>query len=329
MRRLLFIDKFDGSLPLSNNDYMLNCLRYITEFFLEASADFKIHQETKHTYNLEVNMSVMQKIKDKYDLNISTMNAIVRSIMDDEYTRIFCEAFRGFKSNKNRGYYIVSKNLCNFISNIKLDIKMKCLPSDYAGYFELEGLGLKDIDGTDIVCGFVTVSPWIDKMLIIALITTIFDNGVKTYQLRTFNIPYREESTFEEMYQEYVVQSTNPKINRDGIIHEVYDHFQDCPYIQTLLNMALYSVNPNEELFLQHNDFSNKKNKKQTQEKIYTKKGFYELGFKDSQFLKLIAKGSTVVSAYWRSQPYGPGNSLRRPQLIASHERVYSKYLSE
>jgi hypothetical protein len=318
MRRLLFIDRIDGTLPLKKKKIGEYLLRLLVEAYAECFTPGKAKMTSKHSWRSEIDPGGLLRVGKKYGLTTPVLLSVQRLLREDKYSRAFGNIFRTFKNADEKKYCIVSRPLREYLSNIRLDITMDCIPDNFAAYFESSDF--HDDDGSTVVCGFVVVSNYPEKEFLIGLVTTIPEAELGAYALRTLHIPYFPDRKLEDVYREHVHEAPIPKHESELLIAEGHQKkFSESEALRTMINMALYSINPTEKWFEQANEFSKKESKRRGQEKVYTQKPFIELGFKDSEFLRLIVKKE--VDPYWKRQHYGPGNSLRRPQLISGYTK--------
>lgn len=259
---------------------------------------------------------------------------LVPLLNHDESMKVFLRAYKGYRENTNSKNFIFTKDLTQSLLKTKLDIKSKYLPKNFSGFILMRGL--LDNDGEEIKGFFIDIKNDPSHFLYLGFVG--FSKEYQGYTVSHLNIPLDDsEKPIKDMISQHdhiyrgIDRETINKINSgsslknlDNIFNktvkqgEYYDHFH------AILNAVIYINSEQENSIEEKNIFSNKKSKKETQQKIYTPKSYIYFG-KNFNFPKEYNCGEIQVSGFWRWQPHGPQRSLLKRIFIAPHTRNYNQ----
>lgn len=252
----------------------------------------------------------------------------VEIINKDESLLVFLRAYKEYleKDSKN---FIFEKDLVKALIDTNLDVKVKYLPKNFTAFIDLKNL--RDQDG-DLIQGiFVDIRTKPTPYLCLGFLA--LKEELQAYTISHLNIPLEnDEDSIEKIIKNYkeVINSFSEEdfeklksgeaVSNLNSIKKVLDEANYHSHIKAIFNALIY-IN-NTEYKIEKNIFANKKSKKETQEKIYTKKDFIIFG-KDFSLPKEYTCGTVGVSGHFRWQPYGPNRSLLKHIFIKPHTRNY------
>jgi hypothetical protein len=217
-----------------------------------------------------------------------------------------------YRQGKTKNY-IPSKPLLELFSKMTVDCPATAIPMDYRAYFELDGF-------LGVGYALVDMSTFEgDRVVRISLSSQ--DRKSEGWY---FGITVKDG--------ENIMESMN-RISFHEYDAELFKNFEtdisptQKRRVQTVLNLIIYTTNPNEEFLDEFNKFNSSHNKAQKEKLKYTSKGFTLLGY-DAEFLRLIKVEKGFVAPFPRWQPCGPGRKQRKLIIVKAHERTYNKKLS-
>lgn len=212
--------------------------------------------------------------------------------------------------------FIPSKPLLDVLSKIQIDLPCSSVEIGKKHYYELGGYkGVDyvilnteiDMDGQRVIRICITEKTNETDCTYLGLILKEGENLIDSISTKEFTVPNIDD------YGNITVK----KVELSDYMGEV---------LQLVVNLFIYTSNPNEDFITKFNQFS-KNSKKANQEKLeYTKQPFVEIGF-DAEFLRLQTVEQGTVRGFFRWQPCGVGHKQRKLTWIRPHERNYKKYM--
>jgi hypothetical protein len=212
--------------------------------------------------------------------------------------------------------FIPSRPLLDVLAKIKIDLPCSSVEIGKKHYYELGGyLGVDyvilnteiDFNGDKVIRICITEKANETDCTYLGLILKEDENLIDSISTKDFTVPVIKDDG------EIVIEKTDLK-EYLGLV------------LQLVVNLFIYTSNPNEDFRAKFNQFS-KNSKIANKEKLeYTQKSFVEIGF-DAEFLRLQTVEKGAVRGFFRWQPCGIGRLQRKLTWINPHERNYKKYL--
>lgn len=259
------------------------------------------------------------------------MSEFVSLINKDESLLVFLRSYKGYLESDSKNY-LVEKNLTKALLDTKLDLKVKYLPKKFSAFIDFKNL--IDQDGDEIQGVFVDIREIPKPNFYMGYLA--LNKDLNSYTIGHLNIPlYDLEENIEtiikrhkEVHQvlseeDYLKIKKGQEVEGLKSIKKVYNEANYYNHIKAIFNTILYINNTPELCQEEENIFSDKKSKRETQEKIYTHKKFIKLG-KGFELPREYTCGTVGVRGHFRWQPHGPERSLIKHIYIKPHTRNYS-----
>ena len=328
MQKKLFLEKIDGTDRIKTEEihssrFEMN--RYITYHFTQMfKKSFlgmrnELNDPTQVAVGIDNSLAISYLIEQQVPTQM--WQFFLKDILHDGFIRNFTLALISYEKQRGKNY-VLSKNLTKYLQKISLDVPVSVLPERFAAYFEPQGLK-DETDNTDVICSFITIGDELGaNSILMGMVTSGSNPG--DLHFRSFNIGHLDEArkknkTLDDLCREYFGKTAQG----DDIA------ISESPCHRMFINALLYVANPNEDFNIEKNVFDKKRDKRRTQQKIYTKKEYIKIGYENAEHLKLQLEKETEVRWHFRDQPYGPGRTLRKKILIAPHVRKYKKTIKD
>lgn len=267
--------------------------------------------------NLEVkedNRVFTDKIMDKFTkdgADPSICGNLLRAMVESTWSINIAKSEFIYRQGKTKNY-IPSKPLLELFKKMAVDCPATSIPMDYRAYFELGGfLGM----------GYALVDMSIHEGERVVRIAISSQEGKSEGWY--FGIKVEEgENILESLsripFYEYDAQLFKNFATEVTPIHK--------ERVQTILNLIIYTTNPNDEFIEEYNKFNTSHNKAQKERQKYTSMGYTLIGH-DAEFLRLIKTREGYVAPFPRWQACGPNHSQRKLIIVKGHPRTYKKGL--
>jgi len=203
--------------------------------------------------------------------------------------------------------YIPSKPLLEVLDKIDVDMPCDQVQEDYRAYFEFNGFNGLSYAIVSVECQNIRICFCKD-----------IKSDASYFGVKLINGTNLLERIKTHKYTEPSLVNGEVKIVEKQLPEEMER------ILNLVINLIIYTSNPNEEFKKKFNEFSPKHKVAQKERLEYTEKPFVEIGF-DAEFLRLLTVEVGMVRPHARWQPCGPNREQRKLIIVKAHERKYRK----
>jgi hypothetical protein len=223
----------------------------------------------------------------------------------DPAYRILLYAYKNYiEKPKN---YVVTKGLTEALRRTSTDVKCSIVPDNFCGYLEIPNL--HDKDG-DLIGGcFVLIE---DR----ELYCVAFSGNLNAMPHFHFKLDYSDTLSGLTKKHKYENIGLSGKVTLEDV--------DALDYQSIIVNAVVYITSNDADLTNRVNNFSTKKNKLETQKKIYTPSEFVSVGENfNYEIVRKSMRNNVSVSSHFRWQACGAG--MKEHKLIFIRDYVKNK----